>query len=178
MKVTVAALSAGALMLCCGLVEAQTLDQQAKCAAQARIAYTEIEAQRRPEQLKYGNKDITGTFSSYLNLRLNRCFVMIERTFTDFNKSYASETDLTDAISRHGYAFYSDRNGKMLTCDLSPPGKARVICASREEFDAFTAHTWSDGIVARNQLYFDESSLSWHRLAVMCGTCTNTSSSP
>ena len=64
---------------------------------------------------------------------------MIEKTFTDFNKSYASETDPADAISRHGYAFYSDRNGKMLTCDLSPPGKARVICASREEFDAFTA---------------------------------------
>ena len=47
--------------------------------------------------------------------------------------SFASETDLTDAISRHGYAFYSDISGKTLTCDLSPPGKARVICASREE---------------------------------------------
>jgi hypothetical protein len=139
MKVIVAALSAGAFMLICGLADAQTLDRQAKCAAQAKTAYTEIETQRRPEQLKYGNKDITGTFASYLNLRLNRCLVMIERTFTDFNKNYATETDLTDAISRHGYAFYSDRGGKMLTCDLSPPGKARVICASREEFDAFTA---------------------------------------
>src|SRR5712664_855351 len=139
MKVIVAALSAGAIMLTCGLAEAQTLDQQAKCAAQARIAFTEIETQRRPEQLKYGNKDITGTFASYLNQRLNRCFVMIERTYTNFNNNYASETDLTDAISRHGYAFYSDISGKMLTCDLSPPGKARVICSSREEFDAFTA---------------------------------------
>jgi hypothetical protein len=33
----------------------------------------------------------------------------------------------------------ADRGGKMLTCDLSPPGKARGICASRGEFDAFTA---------------------------------------
>jgi hypothetical protein len=139
MKLFGAAPSAGAIILVCGLARAQTLDQQAKCAAQARTAYTEIETQRRPEQLKYGNKDLSATFSSYLNLRLNRCFVVIERTFTDFNKSYASETDLTDAISRHGYAFYSDRNGKMLTCDLSPPGKARAICASREEFDGFTA---------------------------------------
>jgi hypothetical protein len=139
MKVIVAALSAGGIMLICGLAEAQTLDQQAKCAAQARTAYTEIETQRRPEQLKYGNKDITGTFASYLNLRLNRCFVLIERTFANFNGKLATETDLSDAISRHGYAFYSDISGKMLTCDLSPPGKARVICASREEFDVFTA---------------------------------------
>ena len=139
MKVVVAALVAGVIILRCGLAEAQTLDQQAKCAAQARTAFTEIETQRRPEQLKYGNKDITGTFASYLNVRLNRCFIMIERTFTNFNGSFASETDLTDAISRHGYAFYSDVSGKMLTCDLSPPGKGRVICASREEFDAFTA---------------------------------------
>lgn len=139
MKVVVAALVAGVIILRCGLAGAQTLDQQGKCAAQARNAFTEIETQRRPEQLKYGNKDITGTFASYLNVRLNRCFVMIERTFTNFNGSFASETDLTDAISRHGYAFYSDVSGKMLTCDLSPPGKARVICASREEFDAFTA---------------------------------------
>jgi hypothetical protein len=138
MKVVVAALVAGVIILRCGLAEAQTLDQQGKCAAQARTAFTEIETQRRPEQLKYGNKDITGTFASYLNVRLNRCFVLIERTFTNFNGSFASETDLTDAISRHGYAFYSDVSEKMLTCDLSPPGKARVICASREEFDAFT----------------------------------------
>jgi hypothetical protein len=139
MKVIVAALSAGAFVLIYGFAEAQTLDQQAKCAAQARTAYTEIETQRRPEQLKYGNKDITGTFASYLDLRLNRCFVLIERTFTNFNGKLTTETDLSDAISRHGYAFYSDISGKMLTCDLSPPGKARVICASREEFDAFTA---------------------------------------
>jgi hypothetical protein len=139
MKVILAALVAGALFRSCGLVEAQTLDEQAKCAAQARLAFKEIETQRRSEQFKYGNKDIDGTFASYLNTRLSRCFVMIERTFTDFNNNYATETDLTDAISRHGYAFYSDRGGKMLTCDLSPPGKARVICASREQFDAFTA---------------------------------------
>ena len=93
----------------------------------------EIETQRTPEFLKYGNKGLTGTFSSHLNLRLNRCFVMIERTYTNF------KTDLTDAISRHGYAYYSDVSGTMLACDLSPPGKARVICASREEFDVFTA---------------------------------------
>ena len=134
MKSIVAAPSASAMILICGLAKAQTLDQQAKCAAQARIAFTEIEAQRRPEQLKYGNKDLSSTFSSYLNLRLNRCFVLIERTFTDSFGKFATETDLTDAISRHGYAFYSDRGGKMLTCDLSPPGKARAICASREEF--------------------------------------------
>jgi hypothetical protein len=138
MKVIVAALSAGAIILICGLADAQTLDQQARCAAQARIAFTEIETQRRPEQLKYGNKDISGTFSSYLNLRLTRCLILIERTFTNINGQFATETDLTDAISRHGYAFYSDNGGKMLTCDLSPPGKTRVICASREEFDAFT----------------------------------------
>jgi hypothetical protein len=100
MKVIATALSAGALMLCGGLADAQTLDQQAKCAAQAKTAYTEIETQRRPEQLKYGKKDITGAFASYLNLRLNRCFALIERTFTDFNNNYATETDLTDAISR------------------------------------------------------------------------------
>jgi hypothetical protein len=64
MKVVLAALSAGAFMLICGLADAQTLDQQAKCAAQAKTAYTEIETQRRPEQLKYGNKGITGTFAS------------------------------------------------------------------------------------------------------------------
>jgi hypothetical protein len=128
-----------AIILICGLAEAQTLDEQAKCAAQARVAFKEIETQRRPEQLKYGNKDLSSTFSSYLNLRLNRCFIVIERTFTNINGKFATETDLTDAISRHGYAFYSDNSGKMLTCDLSPPGKARVICTSREEFDAFTA---------------------------------------
>jgi hypothetical protein len=120
MKVIVAALSVGAIILICGLAEAQTLDQQARCAAQARGAFTEIETQRRPEQLKYGNKDLSSTFASYLNLRLNRCFVLIDRNFTNFLGKFATETDLTDAISRHGYAFYSDNGGKMLTCDLSP----------------------------------------------------------
>jgi hypothetical protein len=139
MKVIVAALSVGAIILICGLAEAQTLDEQAKCAAQARFAFKEIEAQRTPEALKWGQKDISSAFSSYLNLRLNRCFILVERTYTNVVGKVATETDLTDAISRYGYAFYSDSGGKMLTCDLSPPGKARVICPSREEFDAFTA---------------------------------------
>jgi len=52
--------------------EAQTIDQQTQCAALARTAFTEIETQRRPEQLKYGNKDIIGTFASYLNVRLGK----------------------------------------------------------------------------------------------------------
>jgi hypothetical protein len=63
---------------------------------------------------------LSSTFASYLNLRLNRCFVLIDRNFTNFLGKFATETDLTDAISRHGYAFYSDNGGKMLTCDLSP----------------------------------------------------------
>jgi hypothetical protein len=87
--------------------EAQTIDQQTQCAALARTAFTEIETQRRPEQLKYGNKDIIGTFASYLNVRLNCCFVMIERTFTNFNGSFASETDLSDAT--RGTAMRSTR---------------------------------------------------------------------
>jgi hypothetical protein len=139
MKVIVAALSAGAIILICGLAEAQTLDQQAKCSTLARTAFTEIETQRRPDALKYGQRNNSSTFSSYMNVRLNRCFVLIERSYTNIVGGNSTETDLTDAISRHGYAFYSDNGEKMLTCDLSPPGKARVICASREEFDAFTA---------------------------------------
>jgi hypothetical protein len=139
MKVILAALSAGAIVLICGLAKAQTLDEQAKCAAQARVAFNEIETQRKPGLLKYGTKDFAATFASYLNLQINRCFVMINSTFTDSYNHFGNETDLTDAISRHGYAFYSDRGGKTSTCELSPPGKARVICASREEFDAFTA---------------------------------------
>jgi hypothetical protein len=143
MNVILAALSVGAIILVCGPAEAQTLDQQAKCAAQARIAFTEIETQRRLEQLKYGNKDINGTFASYLNMRLNRCFVMIDRTFTDFNKNYATETDLTDAISRHGYAFYSDRGGKMLTCDLSPRARHGSSAHRARSSTPSPCGTWS-----------------------------------
>ena len=139
MNVYGAALSASAIILICGLAEAQTLDPQTNCAAKARAAYREIEVQRRPELLKQGNKDISGTFLSHLNLRLNRCFVLIERTFTDLNNHYSTETDLTDAIWRRNYAFYSDRGGNMLRCDLFPPGKPRAICKSAGEFDAFTA---------------------------------------
>jgi hypothetical protein len=139
MKVFVTALSAGAIILTCGLVEAQTLDEQAKCSAQARLAFREIETRTRPDMLKYGNADISSTFASYLNKRLQRCFMMIERSFTDINRKMSTQVDLTDAISRHGYAFWTDTGGRMLTCDLSPPGMARVICVSREEFDAFTA---------------------------------------
>ncbi|WP_354112505.1 hypothetical protein [Bradyrhizobium sp. RT3a] len=135
----VAALAAGAIFLGSGLVEAQSLDDQAKCAAQARLAFNEIETRTRPEMLKYLNTDISSTFASYLNTRLHRCFIMIERSFTDMNRKISSQVDLTDAISRHGYAFWTDTGGTMLTCDISPPGKARVLCASREEFDAFTA---------------------------------------
>jgi hypothetical protein len=42
-----------------------------------------------------------------LNVRLNCCFVMIERTFTNFNGSFASETDLSDAT--RGTAMRSTR---------------------------------------------------------------------
>jgi hypothetical protein len=129
----------GTMLLVCPQAKAQTLDQQTRCAAQARVAFTEIETQRRPEQLKWGNKDISSTFSSYLNQRLNRCFVLIERTYTSLVGKFATEAEFTDAISRHGYAFYSDRDGAFFACDLSPPGKARVVCKTRDDFEAFVA---------------------------------------
>ncbi|MCK1409527.1 hypothetical protein [Bradyrhizobium sp. 76] len=139
MKAVVVALLAAAICVGSGLAQAQTLNDQAKCAAQARLAFNEIETRTRPEMLKYLNTDISSTFASYLNTRLQRCFIMLERSFTDMNRRLSTQVDLTDAISRHGYAFWTDTGGTMLTCDLSPPGKARVLCASREEFDAFTA---------------------------------------
>ena len=140
MRQGLAALAAGAIALISyDVTNAQTLDEQTKCSAQARFAFKEIESRTRPEMLKYLNTGISSTFASYLNMRLQRCFIMIERSFTDIHRKQSTQVDLTDAISRHGYAFWSDTGGTMLTCDLSAPGKARVICASHEEFDAFTA---------------------------------------
>jgi hypothetical protein len=122
------ALAATVLVACTASSQAQSLDQQERCAQQARRAF--------PEYIS--GKGIAD-YQSHYNTKLGKCFMLVE-TIVSGPNSYMRAL-LMDAIERREYAYFWDKipaGGVVVSCFFKNLRGTRY-CNSREEFDAFVA---------------------------------------
>jgi hypothetical protein len=127
---------------------AQSLDQQERCAQQARRAYTELDAQNSAETQKMGLKtvNISGDYQSHYNVKLGKCLMLVERSDMLGSQSITTAY-VMDANERRQYATYvwMSREGKKywevppMACELAPRLGEKRICKTRDEFDEFAA---------------------------------------
>jgi hypothetical protein len=130
------------------IARAQSLDQQERCAQQAKRAYAELDAQNGAETQKIGLKTvhISGDYQSHYNVKLGKCLMLVERSDMLGAQSITT-TYVMDANERRQYATYvwMSRDGKKywevppMACELTPSLRERRFCKTREEFDEFAA---------------------------------------
>src|SRR5262249_18835308 len=125
----------------------QTLDQQERCAQQARRAFQEIQAEARIADKKFGSHELSSDYQSHYNTKIGKCLMLVDTT-----SSLAGETSmaayLIDAYERRQYAYYlwmTKKDKKYwevppLSCELTPRLNEKRFCTSREEFDEFVAN--------------------------------------
>jgi hypothetical protein len=123
----------------------QTLDDQGRCAAQAKRAFQQWQEDDKKGPLANMGTTISSDYESHYNTKIKKCLILIEASTSMGNISnYAT---LMDAYERRVYASYlwiSRQDKKYwevppIMCELiSTHGEVRR-CAHRIEFDAFVA---------------------------------------
>ena len=122
------------------IAHAQSLDQQERCAQQAKRAYAELDAQNRAEmqQMGTGMSVVSSDYQSHYNVKLGKCLMLVERT--DMLGSQSTTTAyVMDANERRQYAAYvwMSREGKKywevppVACELTLLACARNGSARR-----------------------------------------------
>ncbi len=130
------------------IARAQSLDQQERCAQQAKRAYAELDAENNAEIQKKNLKTviISGNYQSHYNMKLGKCLMLVERS--DMLDAQSITTAyVMDANEHRMYAVYvwMSREGKKywevppMACDLTPSLREKRFCKTREEFDEFAA---------------------------------------
>jgi hypothetical protein len=126
---------------------AQSLTEQAQCAAQARTTAQEdnYKWEVDTKQMNLGMQTISFNYQSHYNKKLNRCLILTTREYTS-DGALNVKKNLYDAFERRDYASYSRTMGfdKALVCQLIPTTAQTSYCGSREEFDAFVAGYMED----------------------------------
>jgi hypothetical protein len=126
----------------------QTLDDQERCASQARKAFQERESDSKKGPFGNLSETISSDYESHYNTKIKKCLMLIENTeWSKTSTNTLVSATLMDAYERHVYAAFSwaSREGKKYwevppsICDLMPVQQEKKNCASREEFDAFVA---------------------------------------
>ena len=125
---------------------AQSLDLQATCAAQARKAFYEWEAEWKNDPAGKAFKTLSSDYQSHYNTKLKKCLMLTESIRLMGNQSQTS-VYLSDAYERRIYASYlwvlheTKKYWEVppITCELIPSLREKKHCNSREEFDAFVA---------------------------------------
>jgi hypothetical protein len=130
------------------IARAQSLDQQERCAQQAKRAYAELDAQNGAETQKMGIETvrISGDYQSHYNVKLGKCLMLVERSDMLGSQSITTAY-VMDANERRQYATYvwMSREGKKywevppMACELTPSLREKRFCKTREEFDEFAA---------------------------------------
>jgi hypothetical protein len=130
------------------IARAQSLDQQERCAQQAKRAYAELDAQNGAETQKMGLKTVntSGDYQSHYNVKLGKCLMLVERSDMLGAQSITTAY-VRDANERRQYATYVwiSREGKKywetppMACELTPSLPEKRFCKTREEFDEFAA---------------------------------------
>lgn len=137
------------------LAHAQTLDQQERCAADAKRAFQEIRTEDAKWEAKPGElpdgagewSEPSAVYQSHYNTKIGKCLVRISviQSFTRKDgHSYGQIMDkLIDANKRKEYAYFSGElyepeNQKTVSgCYLYPSSRETKKCKTEEEFDAF-----------------------------------------
>ena len=98
-----------ALGVACSVAHAQSMQEQAQCAAQARVAANQENS--KWEQTSSGMQTISFDHESHFNKKLNKCFIVTRRTFNVASILHWN-TNLYDAFEGRDYALFmrSDRN--------------------------------------------------------------------
>ena len=127
--------------------QAQSLDLQAKCSAEARKAFQEYSTEDKLDSAKLGiSPPLSLDYQSHYNTKVNRCLILTEKT--SFQGGLTNTAiNLWDALERRNYASWlwqSHPTKKYwevppITCELAPNYKDKKNCSTREEFDVFVA---------------------------------------
>ena len=146
------------LLLIATTASAQSLEQQAMCAKQAKAYFQEDNPDNQKanqKALDYGYKSLGSDYVSHYNAKLNRCFVLVDGSSQAPDGRFGTNSQLADAFERRIYATYgwTSEKGKRYwevpptICELMPKGKPALNedhrettnCSSKDEYDAFVA---------------------------------------
>jgi hypothetical protein len=131
------------LLLTATAASAQSLEQQAICAKQAKIAFEDYNADYTNYKIP---KPATIDYHSHYNTKLNKCLIDIEGT-EPIGQELITSAILMDAFKRRVYASYqwSTKPNKKywevppIICELTPTSHEKTNCSSKDEYDAFVA---------------------------------------
>ena len=120
--------------------QAQSLQEQAICAQQAKTAFEDYNnASSVP-----GFKLLTANYQSHYNTKLNKCLVLITE-MSEMDGQLITSEDLLDAFEHREFADYiwQTKEGKNVSdvppyCRLTSAMQQEEDC-SKEEFDAFVS---------------------------------------
>lgn len=126
---------------------AQTLDQQERCATQAKRAYQEIQASDLAEGKAIGVSEIDSNYRSHYNTKMGKCLMLVKKNRMLGAGNSSTTAYLIDANERRPYATYvwiSQKDKKYWevppsACELDRSLREKKTCKTREEFDAFVA---------------------------------------
>jgi hypothetical protein len=114
---------------------AQSLEQQALCAKQAKIALQEYEDDNRKLS---PNLNQHSEYQSHYNTKLDKCLINIQ-TMIFGDNNITTSVLLMDAFEQRVYASYVWASPQVNSCDLILSSQDQRTCSSKEDFDAFVA---------------------------------------
>jgi hypothetical protein len=126
---------------------AQTLDQQERCAMEAKRSFQEIEAKDLAQGKAVGVSQIESNYQSHYNTKMGKCLMLVEKSSMLGAGNSSTTAHLIDANEQRPYATYvwiSRKDKKYwdvppAACELDPSMREKRTCKTREEFDAFVA---------------------------------------
>ncbi len=127
----------------------QTLDDQERCASQARKAFQEWKNESKKGPGANLVETLSSDYESHYNTKIKKCLILIEgsSTLASGKGNISTSATLMDAYERHVYAYYlwiSSPTKKYwevppMDCELISTFQEKKNCANRDEFDAFVA---------------------------------------
>jgi hypothetical protein len=115
---------------------AQSLEQQAICAKQAKTAFEEYSGD--PKSSGSNKVNTKYQYQIHYNTKLNKCFVDIQETVS-VGKNITTGDTLMDAFEQRVYAQYVWASPQIKSCDLIPTVGHKKTCSTKDEYDAFVA---------------------------------------
>lgn len=123
---------------------AQSLIDQAQCAAQAKTEYQEFLTEWKQKGGENLELDLS-EYESHYNAELQRCLMLLSIAVFSHSTGKLTQTiTLDDAFDHRGYAAFSriisDRAlDVLMLCTLTPTYGDTLNCKTRAEFDEFVA---------------------------------------
>jgi hypothetical protein len=137
-----------AVALPIGALRAQSLQEQAMCAAQAKKTFEEDSNQWDSESknMKLGMQTISSDYQSHYNTKLGHCLILTTRMYS-FGGETTTSKNLYDAFERRDYASYlwTTRTGKKywevspISCQFGPSYGQTKFCKTEDEFNTFVS---------------------------------------